>query len=278
MASSAAGRARPLIPFSTGDALTSSAIDLGQTRQSACRTRGVRAHPRGCRARGPRDGWAKEAIREPDRPPGQPVPDRDALDRPARRLAAARYRARRRQRRARRSNADSDRARSRSATAFASSCKPASSSVVFRSRARGSSAARQPDGRWDLGALVKRDTREQERTGSEPADRSAVDRDHRRPDLAARSARLRRRARADRLRGVEREVRFRLLPRSLDADLRSRLVDRPRTRSVGPAADRSVRARTRRLVLRAFLGAHGALRLHARRTDRHIAASRPCST
>ena len=49
-------------------------------------------------------------------------------------------------------------------------------------------AARWPDGRWDLGALVKRESREAGADRTAASDRDPVDRDHRRPHLAAGSA------------------------------------------------------------------------------------------
>ena len=129
---------------------------------------------------------------------------------------------------------------------------------------------RQPDGRWDLGALVRRDTREQERTGpSRPIEVQSIEivdgRISLRDPLDFGAAHV-----PTEFEALNAKFAFAYFP------VRWRLtfdhvswIGRAPDLSV-QRAGRSVRAGTRRLVLRAFLGRHGALRLHTRRTDRHV--------
>src|SRR5882672_6352381 len=114
-------------------------------------------------------------------------------------------------------------------------------------------------------------------------DRGSIDRGDRRPHLPSGPARLRRRARPDRLPVAERVIQVRLLSRSLDADLRSRVLDWPRARPVGEPDQRYVRPRTWRLVLREILGADRAVAVHARRPRqyrraRHTDRARPAGS
>ena len=149
------------------------------------------------------------------------VPDRDAQHRPARRIALRRPAARRHLARPRRPHPDSDR-RGRGQLQHPRAVPERRRHPQRPPDAPAVVGAKMADGRWDLGALVKRDSREQDRTGPNRPDRDSVDRGHRRPHLAAGPARLRRRARADRLPVAERAVLVRLLPGPLDAELRAR--------------------------------------------------------
>ena len=200
----------------------------------------VRAHSRGHRARGPGDRRGPRTIRDLIVRQANQYLTATLSHRPPGRIAVARI-----QLGGRRVARDGQTLiridESRSATAFASWCKPASSCVsvrLTRPQVVGGQACRTGAGisaHWS-GAT----SREQERTGpNRPIEMQSIEIIDGRISLQ-RSARFRRRARADRFPAVERAVLIRLFPRSLDAEVRSRLVDRPRTRSVGQPARAAV--------------------------------------
>ena len=138
--------------------------------------------------------------------------------------------------------------------------------------------AKQRDGRWNIGALVRREARQERSTGPGRPIQSALHRDRRRPRVARKPARIRRRARADRFRIVERVVFVRVPPGDLDADVRESVVCGARA---GPqhVEDRGQpRQRTPRLAVRSLLGADPAERLHAGRRDPSATSIRHGST